>query len=119
MSKIKECLMIKRTIMFDFAVAEDLYSAYMPFIMNGGVFIPTSELFELGEEVMLDLRLIKDPERQVCAGTVAWITPAGAQGGKPAGIGIQFNDDDSTILRGRIETHLAGKLNSSDATHTM
>tara|TARA_B110000879_G_scaffold206560_2_gene288750 strand:+ start:273 stop:608 length:336 start_codon:yes stop_codon:yes gene_type:complete len=111
--------MIKRTIMFDFATAEDLYSAYMPFVTNGGVFIPTSEKFELCEEVILDLRLIKDAERQVCTGAVAWITPAGAQGGKPAGIGIQFNYEDSSILRTRIETHLSGKLNSSHVTHTM
>ena len=111
--------MLQKTIRFDFSTTEDLYAAYMPFVTNGGVFIPTAEKFTLGELLMLDLRLIKDPERQVCTGKVAWITPAGAQGGKPAGIGIQFNDEDSVTTRNRIETHLAGKLNSADPTHTM
>lgn len=111
--------MAQKTIKFDYQSIENLYAAYMPFVSNGGVFIPTSEAFVLGEEVLLDLRLLNDPERQVCAGKVAWITPVGAQGGKPAGIGIQFNDEDSATIRNRIETHLAGKLNSRDATHTM
>lgn len=111
--------MPQKTIKFDFYTIDDLYAAYMPFMVNGGVFIPTSELFNLEEAVILDLRLIKDPERQVCAGKVAWITPVGAQGGKPAGIGIQFNDEDSVNIRNQIETHLAGKLNSADETHTM
>jgi len=105
--------------MFDFAKIDELYVAYMPFLANGGVFIPTKEAFEIGDVVELNIRLITDQERQVTEGIVAWITPLGAQGGKPAGIGVQFTSEDGTLLRNRIETHLAGKLNSSEPTNTM
>ena len=38
------------------------------------------------------------------AGTVAWITPHGAQGGKTQGIGVHFSADESSkVLRSRIE----------------
>ena len=30
-----------------------LYSAYMPFITNGGLFIPTEKQYKLGEEIFL------------------------------------------------------------------
>jgi type IV pilus assembly protein PilZ len=30
-----------------------LYAAYMPFLRNGGLFIPTNKRFALGEEVRL------------------------------------------------------------------
>jgi type IV pilus assembly protein PilZ len=28
-----------------------LYAAYMPFVRNGGLFVPTNKRYELGEEV--------------------------------------------------------------------
>lgn len=111
--------MSKKKITFDFATIKELYRAYMPFIINGGIFIPTKESFYIGEEVELDLRLIKDPERLTSNGVVVWLTPVGAQGGKPAGIGVQLDTGNEGLLWNRIETHLAEKLNSSEQTDTM
>ena len=34
-----------------------LYAAYMPFIRNGGLFIPTKKEYELGDEVFMLLNL--------------------------------------------------------------
>ncbi|HAU15543.1 MAG TPA: pilus assembly protein PilZ, partial [Gammaproteobacteria bacterium] len=42
----------------------------------------------------------------------------GAQGNRAAGIGVQFNDQDDTA-RSKIETYLAGALDSDRPTHTM
>ncbi len=109
----------KRIIMFDFPTINDLYNSYMPFVIHGGIFIPTKEVFEIGEAVGLDLRIMEEPDRQTLAGQVIWLTPLGAQGGKPAGIGIQFEEALGPELRNRIETHLAGKLKSANSTHTM
>ena len=54
------------------------------------------------------------------AGTIAWITPPGAQGNKTQGIGVQFAGDDAgQVLRNRIEQILAGHLGSSRPTHTL
>ena len=36
-----------------------LYAAYMPFIKNGGLFIPTNKQYKLGEEVFLLLNLME------------------------------------------------------------
>lgn len=40
-----------------------LYAAYMPFIKNGGLFIPTNKSYKLGDEVFMLLHLMDEPER--------------------------------------------------------
>jgi type IV pilus assembly protein PilZ len=48
------------------------------------------------------------------------VTPAGAQGARTAGIGVQFPDNsDGEAIKNRIETILAGTLNADKPTHTM
>jgi type IV pilus assembly protein PilZ len=95
-----------------------LYAAYMPFIRNGGLFIPTNKHYRLGDEVFMLLSLMDEPEKIPVAGKVIWMTPKGAQGNRAAGVGVQFNDGDSSA-RNQIETHLAGTLKSDRPTHTM
>ncbi|HEY9034102.1 MAG TPA: PilZ domain-containing protein [Pseudomonadales bacterium] len=96
-----------------------LYAAYMPFVHNGGLFVPTNKNYKLGDEVFLLLTLMDEPEKIPCAGKVVWITPPGAQGNRTAGIGVQFAGQDNNNLRSRIETYLAGALESGRPTHTM
>ncbi|WP_260960853.1 PilZ domain-containing protein [Pseudomonas citri] len=95
-----------------------LYAAYMPFIKNGGLFIPTNKNYRLGDEVFMLLSLMDEPEKIPVAGKVIWLTPKGAQGNRAAGVGVQFNDGDN-CARNQIETHLAGSLKSDRSTHTM
>lgn len=38
-----------------------LYAAYMPFIRNGGLFIPTNKSYKLGDEVFMLLNLMDEP----------------------------------------------------------
>ncbi len=95
-----------------------LYAAYMPFIQGGGLFIPTNKQYRLGEEVFMLLKLMDEPEKIPVAGKVIWVTPKGAQGNKVAGIGVQFNGDDS-MAKDKVETYLAGALQSDRLTHTM
>lgn len=96
-----------------------LYAAYMPFIKNGGLFIPTSKAYNLGDEVFMLLTLMEDNERLPVAGKIIWMTPQGAQGNKTAGIGVQFGAQDNGQTRSKIETYLAGALKSDRMTHTM
>jgi len=96
-----------------------LYSAYMPFVKNGGLFIPTSRTYRLGEEVFMLLNLMDEPERIPVAGKIIWITPNGAEGSRAAGIGVQFSEEDGGATRARIENYLAGTLESQRPTHTM
>lgn len=96
-----------RLLSVAFEDAKVLQAAYMPFIKNGGLFIPTVERFDLGDEVFVMLRLPGDGSGIPLAGRVVWITPEGAQGGREAGIGVQLNERDN-LARQCIEEHLAG-----------
>lgn len=95
-----------------------LYAAYMPFIKNGGLFIPADKNYKMGEELFLLLHIMDEADKIPVAGKVIWITPKGAQGNRAAGIGVQFSDQDDTA-RVTIENHLAGSLDSDRPTHTM
>lgn len=95
-----------------------LYSAYMPFVENGGLFIPSRKQFEMGDEVFILLSLMDEPERIPLACTVVWITPSAAQGGRAQGVGVKFNDKDNPA-RPKIEKYLTGLLNSDRLTHTL
>ena len=96
-----------------------LYAAYMPFVKNGGLFIPTNKAYNLGDEVFMLLTLMEETEKIPVAGKIVWITPKGAQGNRAAGVGVQFSDLDNGAARNKIETYLAGALSSDRATHTM
>ena len=95
-----------------------LYAAYMPFIQGGGLFIPTNKQYQLGEEVFMLLKLMEEPEKIPVAGKVIWLTPKGSQGNKVTGIGVQFTGEES-MAKDKIETYLAGALQSDRLTHTM
>ncbi len=96
-----------------------LYAAYMPFIKNGGLFIPTNKPYKLGDEVFMLLTLMEESEKLPVAGKIVWVTPAGAQGNKAAGIGVQFSEQDNGQTRDKIEGYLAGALGADRPTHTM
>lgn len=96
-----------------------LYAAYMQFVKNGGLFIPTNKKYQLGDEVFMLLTLMEETERIPVAGKIIWITPTGAEGNRAAGIGVQFSDQDDGMARNKIETYLAGALKSDRPTHTM
>lgn len=96
-----------------------LYAAYMQFTQCGGIFIPTNKVYELGDEVFMLLNLMEETEKIPVSGHIVWITPKGAHGNRAAGIGVQFNEKDSKMVRNKIETYLAGALQSERPTHTM
>ncbi|HWQ39813.1 MAG TPA: PilZ domain-containing protein [Burkholderiales bacterium] len=97
-----------------------LYAAYMPFVKGGGIFIPTTKPYRLGVEIFMLIGLLGDPNKIPVAGKVVWITPAGSQGGRAQGVGVQFQADESgSAARARIEGLLAGQLALNRPTHTM
>ena len=96
--------------------SSSLYSSYMPFINGGGLFIPTSRQYNLGDEVFIRLTLMDEADKLPVPGKVVWITPQGSS--RMAGIGVQFTDPTDTV-RTKIETYLAGALKSDRGTSTM
>ena len=99
---------------------EALYSAWMPFILGGGLFIPTTRGYQLHDEVYMLLHLLEDPNPVKVDGRVVWVTPSQAPGHKKQGIGVQFlaNENGSAAKR-RIEGLLAGVGQNVRITHTM
>ena len=96
-----------------------LYASYMPFIKNGGLFIPTTKTYNIGDEVFMLLNLMDEKEKMPIAGQIVWITPKGAQGNRTAGIGVQFSELDKGQTKNKIENYLAAALKSERQTHTM
>lgn len=97
-----------------------LYAAYMPFLKNGGIFVPTTRPHQMGEQVYMLLSLMDGPAKIPLSGTVIWVTPAGAQGSRQQGIGVHFdNSEVSHEVRQKIEGILGNALKSTRQTHTM
>ena len=97
-----------------------LYAAYIPLLMDGGLFVPTTREYKLGEDIYLLLSLPDDPQRYPVAGKVAWITPANASGGRTQGVGVRFPADDKTrLLKLKIEEILGTQISSSRPTQTV
>ncbi|QJQ96371.1 MULTISPECIES: PilZ domain-containing protein [Halomonadaceae] len=98
--------------------AATLLSAYMPSLERGGIFVPTREPYQLGQEVFVLLTLPGESERLPVTGQVVWISPPGVSGRRMPGIGIHFRAEDEAV-RDRIETHLAGQLDKGVPTFTL
>lgn len=97
-----------------------LYAAWMPYLKQGGIFVPTGRPYSIGDDVYLLLSLMDDPAKFPVAGKVAWVTPQGAHNNKAQGIGVHFADDEGgRVARRRIEEILGGALKSSRTTHTV
>ncbi len=97
-----------------------LYAAYMPVLTDGGLFVPTTRDYKLGEDIYLLLSLPDDPQRYPVAGKVAWLTPPNASGGRTQGVGVRFPADDKTrVLKLRIEEILGTQISSSRPTQTV
>lgn len=97
-----------------------LYAAYIPIFAEGGVFIPTSREYALGDDIYVLLSLPEDVQRYPVAGKVAWVTPAKAAAGRTQGVGIMFpRDEKSRALKLKIEEILGAHLASDRPTQTI
>jgi type IV pilus assembly protein PilZ len=97
-----------------------LYAAYIPMFREGGIFIPTTRSYQLGDDVYVLLSLPDDSQRYPVAGTVAWITPDKAAGSRAQGVGILFpKDEKSRALKQKIEEILGASLSSDRPTQTI
>ncbi|HYF16608.1 MAG TPA: PilZ domain-containing protein [Ramlibacter sp.] len=97
-----------------------LYAAYIPLFADGGVFIPTTRDYKLGDDVYVLLTLPDDQQRYPIAGKVGWVTPPRAASNRTQGVGVRFPaDEKSKLLKIRIEEILGGHLASERPTQTI
>jgi len=96
-----------------------LYVAYMPFVRNGGLFVPTQSDYQIGDEIFMLLNLMGENEKLPVAGRVVWVTPKGISNRRVPGIGVQFSEQDNGATSRKIENYLAGAIGGDKHTHTM
>lgn len=99
-----------------------IYSSYMSFVEYGGVFLPTDDKFEMGEEVLLVLELVGPgkAEKLFIKTNVCWINANPSASGRPKGIGLAFTNDESGLkAKAIIEAILSGLLHNERATYTL
>ena len=96
----------KEVIQYEIKDPLECNLSYMPFINEGGLFIPTMNPYALGDEVEVDLILPgrNDPLR--IEGRVVWITPQNALHHVLPGIGIRFIGANTKTVRETIESVL-------------
>lgn len=99
---------------------ETLYRSYMGFIQYGALFVPSDQPHHLGDPVFILLKLsfADSDERVSISGRVVWITPAGATGRRPQGVGVQFKPPESAELQRKFEALLAGH-DATASTYTI
>ena len=86
----------------------DLEKSYMPWLKRGGLSVPTTEKYRLGDPIYLLLSLPGQTERVSVDGEVAWIVPPANDRNAPSAIGVHFSDSEgSRTLRSRIEALIA------------
>ena len=93
--------------------------SYMPFVAGGGLFVPTKKDYNLGDEMFLLVKIMDEIDPVQISGKVVWISPVGALGNRPRGVGIQFIGDDASKVANLIEAKLGASLSLTRGTHTM
>lgn len=97
-----------------------LFAAYIPLFKTGGIFVPTTREYRLGDNVYVLISLPDDPQRYPVAGKVAWITPARSTANRTQGVGVVFPEDEKSFqLKMRIEQILGARLGSDRPTQTI
>ena len=96
---------------------DELYACFMPVVINGGLFIESSQQHKLGDEVFVVLELLNEPDKFPLSGKVVWVSPPGVGSNRKSGFAIQLPEENRDLV-GMIETHLSGRLNSDKPTQT-
>ncbi len=105
-----------------------LHSAYMPFLKNGGLFIPSENTAQkgvnfpqkprLGGRIFLILQLLNEPGKLVVIAKIAWITPTRTRLGQCTGFGVHFETPNCSA-KTRIEALLGAMPDSARETQTL
>lgn len=98
---------------------DQLYKSYMPFLRNGGLFIPTRRRYLMGQEIMIVVQLPEEDHSLSVAGIVSWVNTENATGHKKQGIGVEFADGNGISLRAKIDALLSDRADSEMPTYTL
>lgn len=95
-----------------------LQACYMPFVLGGGLFVPSKQEVSLGQELLVIASLPDQSQKYPVTGKVIWISPR-QQGNKPQGFAIQLDGEKGIALKNEAEKMLAGHLTSDKPSYTL
>lgn len=84
-----------------------LYQSYMPYVVGGGLFIPSKQAVQMGEEVFVLATLPEQSQKIPLTGKVIWISHK-QNGIKLQGFGIQLTGEKGVFYKSEAEKMLAG-----------
>lgn len=107
------------------SVMPELYQSYMSFIQGGGIFVPTTDNYAMGEQCLLVLKLPEHDELTIPS-LVVWITVRGPAGGRERfrggswkqGVGLRFTGPSGVQAKAVIDKMLGRNLSSTQPTLT-
>ena len=97
---------------------DTLYASYMPYVVGGGLFVPTKQPIQLGEEVFVLATLPEQSQKIPLTGKVIWISQK-QNGIKPQGFGIKLRGEKGIYFRSEAERVLAGLKTEGRRSYTM
>lgn len=97
---------------------ETLYASYMPFVIGGGLFIPSKQAVKLGDEVFVIATLPDNPQKIPLTGTVIWVSQK-QSGISVQGFGIQLSGEKGVYYKSEAEKLLAGIKSAGRTSYTM
>lgn len=97
---------------------DSLQASYMPYVLGGGLFVPSQQHVNLGQELLVIASLPNMSQKFPVTGKVIWISPK-RHGMKPQGFAIQLSGEKGVAFRNEAERLLAGSFNAEKPTFTM
>lgn len=95
-----------------------LYKSYMPFLKNGGLYVPTTQKYSMHAEIFLLVKLPDDDTKYPIIGKIVWINNT-SNVVRQIGVGIHFSDKpESFVLKEKIEKLILG-ISQDTPTYTM
>ncbi len=85
------------TLQHAFSDLQSLKRAFMPFVVNGGIFIPTQNSYQLGDFVKAIITLPETNHDYTFTGEVIWISPKSSN--NHSGIGITCSGEEGHAFK--------------------
>lgn len=100
---------------------KELYKSYMPFIQNGGLFLPfndeiTPEKVVPGQKILIVFSMLDSKQKTPIQGKIVWIS----KNGMNRGVGVAFGDTPPMrSLKESIEANIADLMAKKEPTYTL
>ncbi|HLB55746.1 MAG TPA: PilZ domain-containing protein [Coxiellaceae bacterium] len=109
----------KKELTHHFTTVNALKEAFMPFVQDSGIFIPTDATFHLGDKIKVTVTLPENKQTFMLEGEVIWITPQSMHvPNHHPGIGVQCSTDEGEAFRNAVQQLLSGMKEKDGVENT-